>query len=282
MPGGDRLLLARPDADSPQTRLIRGVHEIFTRTLSGSLSAFLQADIGAALSELSFLEAAEYRGMLSSPGCFLSFQLDPRPETMILSFDPPSVFSLLELLLGGSGATHPEARVLTEIEWSLLEEVVRVLARALGEAWKTFHAVEFNVRSLESDPALLPFPDDGTALARLTFSLRFGETSSFFDIVVPRTLFEKDLPPESTGGGAEHNLALLADAKVDVEVLLDGPTMLFQELAQVHPGQVIGFDFPLRKPVRAVVNGAISIPCVIVSAGGKRAFQVEELPDSSR
>jgi flagellar motor switch protein FliM len=278
MPGGDRLLLARPDAESPQTRLIRGVHEIFARNLAGSLSAFLQADIGVVLEALSSQTAGEYRATLAAPGCFLSFQLDPRPETMILSFDPPSVFSLLELLLGGSGATLPEARVLTEIEWSLLEEVVRVLARALGEAWKTFHAVEFNVQSLESDPALLPFPEDSAALLRLTFSLRFGDTAGSFDIAVPRTLFEKDLPPEDNRGDAQNNLALLGEAKVDVEVLLDGPTMLFQELAQVYPGQVIGFDYPLRKPVRAVVNGAVSIPCVIVSAGGKRAFQVEELP----
>jgi len=274
------LLLVRNDSDSPQNRVIRSVHETFARNLAGALSTFLQAEIGVALDSVSFTTAGDYRRTVEAPGCFVSFRLDPRPEQMILAFDPVSVFGLLELLLGGSGSTRAEARVLTEIEWGLLEEVVRILVRSLGESWKAFHSVEFHVLKLESDPDLLPFPDAVLPMVQLAFALRFNELEGSFQIAVPRTLFEQERSNEGqpAAGDAENNLKLLGEAVVEVEVLLDGPTMVFQELANVHPGKVIGFDYPLKKPVRAVVNGSVSIPCVIVSAGGKRAFQVEELP----
>ena len=276
------MLLARPDSETPQYRLLKSLHETFARTAGTALATFLQAEISAALEGISFAGPADFLGSLTAPGCFVRFELHPRPEQAILSLDCVTVFSLLELLLGGSGSQCPEPRVLTDIEWSLLEEVVRLLVRPLGESWKAFHPVEFNVQSLESDPAVLSFPAAASQLLVLRFTLRFGEQSGAFQIAVPHSFFElegetaQEQPAEA--GEVQRNLALLGDAQVDVEVVLDGPTMLFQDLAGVAPGEVIRFDYPLEKPVRAVVNREISFPCLIVSAGRKRAFQVEDLP----
>ncbi len=82
---------------------------------------------------------------------------------MILHLDCATALLMLEMLLGGKGILEPEPRELTEIEWSLLEEVIRVMVRALGEAWRVFHAVDFEVESLGSDPAFLNLPDTGAA-----------------------------------------------------------------------------------------------------------------------
>lgn len=271
------------DSESPQQRALRGVHETFATTLAGSLSAFLQAEIGITLDVVSFSSAGDFRKTLQAPACLISFQLEPRPEWAVLSFNSAAVFGLLELLLGGrSGPAPAEARSLTEIEWSLLEEVVRVLAAALGESWKTFHAVEFKVQSLESDPAMLPPSDVALRLVRLVFRLQLGEQSGSFEIAVPQTFFdavERIEAPEIEQPTAEiqRNLALLDEARVELEVILDGPTMVFEEIANLTAGHVVQFDYPLHKPLRAVVNGTISIPCQIVSAGRKRALQVQDV-----
>ena len=203
----------------------------------------------------------------------------------MISLDCSTVFSLLELLLGGkSGSSPTETRSLTEIEWSLLEEVVRVMVTSLGECWKPYHAVEFKVQTLESDPDLLPLSDPSMRLLQLNFTLRLGEAAGGFQIGVPQTFFEveggaTEKPgPEPAGQDIERNFALLGDANVELEVMLDGPTMKFQELANLSAGQVVQFDFPLQKPLLAVVNGAVSLPCHIVTAGRKRALQVEKLP----
>jgi len=263
--------------------LLRSVHETFARTLATSLSTFLQGEVGTELDGISFVSAGDFQQSLTTPGCVILFDLEPRSEWAALSLDPVSVFALLELLLGGSsGAKAAEPRSLTEIEWSLLEEVVRVLVRQLGEAWKMVHPVEFKVRALESDPALLPPRDANSQLLRLTFALRLGELAGSFQIAVPQSFFEIEAaaaaPEPRQTADVERNAALLEEATVELEVVLDGPTMLFQELARVGPGQVIRFDYPLQRPVRAVVNRTISFPCQILSAGRKRAFQVEDLP----
>jgi flagellar motor switch protein FliM len=269
-------------SESPQQRQLRGVHETFATSLAESLSAFLQAEIGIALEAVSFTSAGDFKQTLQAPACLISFHLEPRPEWAVLSFNSAAVFGLLELLLGGQSGTAPsEPRTLTEIEWSLLEEVVRVLAAALGESWKTFHAVEFKVQALDSDPAMLAPSEATLRMVQLSFRLQIGEQSGSFEIAVPQTFFDVveqlEAPVlEHPIAGMERNLALLGEAKVELEIILDGPTMVFEELANLSPGQVVQFDFPIQSPLRAVVNGTVSIPCQIVSSGRKRAFQVED------
>ncbi len=267
-----------------QERLLRGAHENFAEMLSSSLSAFLQSEISARLETVAFLSEGEFRQSLQAPSAVIRFLLEPRAEHAILYLDCPTVFSLLELLLGGSlGSELDQNRALTEIEWTLLEEVVRVMVGSLGQAWKAFHAVEFKVLALESDPELLPV-SPALPTVQLGFSLRLGEQDASFQVAVPQTFFETAPQPSDviedglTAEETQRNLNLLAEAKVQLEVLLEGPTMELRDIAELKIGQVVRFDYALQKPLRAMVNDTVSIPCQVVSAGRKRAFQIEQLP----
>ena len=281
------LALGRQDAGGPQLKLLRSIHEAFARDLSTGLSTFLQSEIVANLGEIGFLEAAEFRNALPSPSCLITLKLFPRQERMILHLPSSTVFGLLELLLGGTGTSLPEAsRELTEIEWSLLEEVVRVLVRALGGAWQPVVAVEFEVESLSADPAALPFPDPALALVRVEFILQWGEQTGSFELAVSRALFEAVGPSdaqeapiaEPDPADFNRNIALLENAQVELEVRLQGPTLAVNEILALRAGQVITFDYSLQKSLHGLVNGDLAIMGHIVGAGRKRAFQVEQLP----
>lgn len=277
--------LGRQDVAGPELKLLRSVHEAFVREFSTSLSSFLQAEIVASLGEISFIEAADFRNALSSPSCLIMLKLFPRQERMVLHFGSSTVLGLLELLLGGTGSDPLAAsRELTEIEWSLLEEVVRVLVRALGEAWQPIAPVEFVVESLGSDPAALLFPDPAPALVRVGFTLQWGQQTGNFELVVPRALFETTGPadgqpmastPEPDQANLKRNLDFLENAQVELEVRLQGPTLAITEILALAAGQVITFDYSLQKSIHGLVNGDLTIMGHIVSAGRKRAFQVE-------
>ncbi len=281
--------LGQPDTTSPRYRMLQGVHESFARSLETALSTFLQSEIRTALDQMSFLTAGEFQKGLRAPACLIRMRLLPREDCVLVHLTPPVVFGLLEMLLGGSGGTgEKESRALTEIEWSLLEEVVRVMVRALGEAWQPFHAVEFKVESLESDPAMLPANDPGQALVLVRIALGFAGESGEVSIAVPQEFFDSAAPamtmkeapqiapPEED---VQRNLRLLEDAAVDLEVTLDGPTMEFRELMALKAGQVVRFNYPLGKPVQALVNGSLAISGHVVSSRRKRAFQIEQMPN---
>ena len=218
------------------------------------------------------------------------FRLHPRDERMYLHLSCATVFALLECLLGGKGGAEPAApRNLTEIEWSLLEEIVRVMVRPLGEAWKAFATVEFEVESLVSEPGLLPENDPnqrpGQPLIRVAFELRYGEQSGLLEIAAPQTFFDgsgtladDQEAEQAVEPGMRQKLTLLDEVSISLEVTLDGPRLAVADLMSLKPGQVIKLDHPLDRPVHGVVNGALSMEGTVVSARGKRAFQVVTLP----
>ena len=288
--GARQFEVGQPNTTSPRFRTLRAVHERFAPSLATALSAFLRSDFQVTLQDLSVQTSGGFLSALPSPTCLMVFRLHPRDERMYLHLNCSTVFALLELLLGGKSGTQPATlRNLTEIEWSLLEEIVRVMLRPLGEAWELFATVEFEVESLVSEPSLLSPSDQGrpvnTPLIRLAFDLRCGEHSGLLEIAVPQGFFdgagnsqEQKGSPEALEPDTRQKLALLDHAGVSLEVRLDGPLLAVADLMNLKPGQVIRLDHPLERPLRGVVNGALSMEGAVVNSGKKRAFQIARLP----
>jgi flagellar motor switch protein FliM len=281
---GRKLDLGQQDS-TPQFRKLRSVHENFAKSLSNVLSTFLQCEIQANLAGMNVTTAGDFQKNLPNPSCLIKLRLHPEQERMTLYLDAATVLTLLDLLLGGSGQPLAEPRELTEIEWSLLEEISRVMMRCLGESWQPIKAVEFVVESLNSDPSLTPCPEPALSVLRIAFDLQLAEQSGHFELAVPRSFFDATEPARESQELAveapsqldmERNARLLEDAEVELEVLLEGTHLSFGELRALRQGQVVRFDRGLNEPLRGVVNGDLSVIGHVLSAGRKRAFQVEE------
>jgi flagellar motor switch protein FliM len=277
---------SRPTNAGRQARLMKSANEAFARGLESALSGCLQAEISAELKKIGLSTAADFRKELPNPTCLIVLRLHPRTDRMVLHLEGSTALMMLELLLGGKEQSTPAARELTEIEWSLLEEVIRVMVLALGDAWRAFHAVEFEVESLGSDPTFLNLPETGDALATLSFGLRLGEGAGSFTLALPQAFFElpveiaptQELAIIPLQADLDRNFELLEEAKVNLEVTLQGPAMAFEDLLGLKSGQVLTFDYPIDKPLRATVNGAAAMTGHIVGGRQKRAFQIERLP----
>jgi len=288
--GAKQFEIGQPDSASPRIRTLHAVHERFAPSLATALSAFLRSDFQVSFEELSIQTSGGFQAALPNPTCLMVFRLHPRDERMYLHMNCATVFGLLELLLGGKCGPEPAAsRNLTEIEWSLLEEIVRVMVRPLGEAWQAFATVEFEVESLVSEPGLVaqndPAQPANQPLIRLAFHLQCGEHSGVLEIAAPQSFFdasgaapEHKTPGDALEPDARQKLALLAEAGVSLEVRLDGPLLPVADLMNLTPGQVIKLDHPLDQPLRGVINGALSMEGAVVSSGKKRAFHIATLP----
>src|ERR1700731_3749731 len=158
--GAKQFEVGQPDSTSPRFRTLQAAHERYAAGLATALSAFLRSDFQVSFADLSVQTSGGFQAALPSPTCLMVFRLHPRAARMYLHLKCATVFGLLELLLGGKCGPDPAAdRNLTEIEWSLLEEIVRVMVRPLGEAWQLYATVEFEVESLVSEPGLLAESD---------------------------------------------------------------------------------------------------------------------------
>lgn len=277
--------LGHQETSAPQFRMLQSIHEAFGRSLSNALSAFLQSEIQAKLAGTRLSTAGDFQKALPNPSCLIVLRLHPGSETIMLYLESATALTLLDLLLGGSGMPASAPRELTEIEWSLLEEISRVILRSLGESWQIIKSVEFVVESMGSDPGLMACPEPARSVVRVSFEIQLAGQLGHFEIAVPRSFFDAattaHIPQEIVEDVAskldiERNARLLEDAEVELEVRLEGPRLSFGDFLELQQGQVVKFEHALHAPVRAVVNGNPSLIGHILSAGRKRAFQVGE------
>ncbi len=122
--------LSHQETSTPHFRMLQSIHEAFARSLSNVLSTFLQSEIQAKLAGIRLTTAGDFRKAVPNPSCLIVLRLHPGSETMMLYLESATVLTLLDLLLGGTGTPASAPRELTEIEWSLLEEISRVILRS--------------------------------------------------------------------------------------------------------------------------------------------------------
>ena len=275
--------LSHQESSTPHFRMIQSIHESFARSLSTALSTFLQSEIQVKLAGIRLTTAAEFRKAVPNPSCLIVLRLHPGPETMMLYLESATALALLDLFLGGSGMPASTPRELTEIEWSLLEEISRAILRSLGETWQIMKPVEFVVESMGSDPGLIACPDASRSDLRVSFELQMADQLGHFEIAVPSSFFapatSAHVPQEiakdvASKAEIDRNARLLEDAEVELEVRLEGPRLSFRDFLALQQGQVVKFDHALNAPVRAVVNGDPSLVGHNLCTGRKSSFQV--------
>jgi flagellar motor switch protein FliM len=271
---------AKETLPPPVARLIDPAHAVFAQGLSTNLSALLRTSVSAEPGRLESLLFDVWRNRTARPTCIVSLKTRPGSRPVILLLAPSVILPALELLLGAkSDPAEAAARPLTDLEWNLLEEIVRVIARELGEAWQPFGTMEFELHTLNSDPSLVEDFERTDAVLSIPFELAVGSHRGSLEVVVPASFFA--VPAEAPRAAAVNPanqariLELIADAPVDVEIVLHGQDASLRDLADLEPGQVLTFERALDTPLIGIVNGEPTLRGQISAAGKKRGFLVE-------
>jgi flagellar motor switch protein FliM len=279
----------RPDRIAKdQLRAIHLLHENFGRNLASSLSAYLRAYVLVNLVSVEQLSFSEFTQCLPSPTSAVALGLAPYDGSAVLELNPSLVFPVLEMLLGGSGKTAIKiTREVTEIEQMILESLLRFILHDLRTSWEVVAKMEFSIESHETEPQLLQILAPSEAVVAISMEIRIGEISGMMNIGIPsivvkmlRNKFDQQWTVRKTEAtGVEHArfLDLLRPALVHVDTRLEGQTLKVQELLDLKEGDLLVFDHPLAKPFDVSLNGNRKYRGEVVSAGRKRAVEIQEL-----
>jgi flagellar motor switch protein FliM len=279
----------RPDRIAKsQLRAIHLLHDNFVRNLVSSLSAYLRTYLIVNLVSVEQLSYAEFLECLPSPTCIVSLGMKPYDGNAVLELNSSLIFPILEILLGGNGKTSTTIqREITEIEQNLLDGLFRIILRDLKEAWKGVTNIEFNIDSLETEPQFLQILAPSEAVVAIAIEIRMGETIGMMNIALPsiiikmmRQKFDQQWSvrkTQSTSNEQVRILDLIRPAIVSAQVLLDGPTLLLEDMMKLEEGDVLTFDYSVDKPLDLLINGKLKFHGQIATVGQKLGFVVDEV-----
>ena len=173
-----------------ELRRLRILHEDFIRYLSARLSLMLRMDCAMKMSKLETQTFERFSEALPNPTHLCLFKVEPLSGVGVLDINPRLAITFVDRLLGGKGHSVQAERYLTEIEITLLEDLLKVVIEEWCDQWKDEQEVHPSIVGHENNGRFLQTsPRDAVVLA-LAIECSFGDCSEALQIGVPYYMIE--------------------------------------------------------------------------------------------
>lgn len=249
-----------------ELRRLRLVHEDFIRYLSARLSLHLRMEFGIKMSKLTTVTYAKFTESLANPSHLSLFKIEPLLGVGILEISPRLALTIADRLLGGRGNSVKAERYLTEIEVSLLEDVVVILLEEWCGQWKLEKELRPLLIGHENNGRFLQTsPKDAVVLA-LSLEVTFGDCTEQIQLGVPYYLIEpvvKKLQNSRQKDSAIAPVEKRAEWQPAYDRILlpvraewSGLDLTLREITCLRVGDVIEMPASLFNETRVLLNGS--------------------------
>ena len=264
-------------------RTLTALHEKLAVNVATSLEAYLGASLTMKLLSLEQLTLQDYITDLA-PTCYLlPCALNVMENNFLMEVDLPLIYPMIDLLLGGTGATSEEVRELTEIDEEVMQSVSNLIVQQVERSWRTLNLSLTPGHCIR--PALMSqvFPVN-EKLVLLSFEMEVAQVIGRVKIMLP-TSFVGYLLRHLKAAQSKKRLNLrnfpspsLRDRILECNFLLSVDVthmrVLVKDLIDLHPGVILKMKFPVMNPGRITVEDVDIFDAAPVRNGVMKAAQL--------
>ncbi len=263
----------RPDKFAKdQLRTLEIIHENFSRLMNNFLSGYLRTFVEVEVLSVQSLIYNEFSNSISNP-CILGIvDFAPLDGQIIIDVATDMAYTMIERILGGSGIQQgkKEHRSLTEIELTLLKNILVKFINLLKEPWGNIIEIKPKLERIETNSQFAQIVSPSESIALITLSLKIGETEGMVNICIPHVVIEPILASLSsrlwfsTSGKKEisevEKKALeknISKSKVSINAVIGRSVITVGELLTLRPGDVVILDKLVEDPFELYVGNEL-------------------------
>lgn len=168
-----------------ELRRLRILHEDFARYLSARLSLFMRTEFSVRLAELVTISYESFTEALPGPTHVCLFKIEPLTGIGVCDVNPKLALAVVDRLLGGRGIPPADGRQLTEIETTLLDDVVVLVLEEWCGQWQAGQDLRPLIISHESSGRYLQTSPRDAVVLDLSLEVTFGDCVEKIRIGVP-------------------------------------------------------------------------------------------------
>lgn len=231
------------------------IFDRLVRILSTSLRNFTSDNIEIAIESVASVRFGDYLGGIALPAMLGLFRAEQWNNYGLATVDSNLIYSIVDVLLGGRRGTAPmrvEGRPYTTIETSLVERMLEIVLRDLGQAFEPLSAVDFVFERIETNPrfASVARPTNAAVVVRMRVDME--ERGGRLEILLPyatiepiRELLLQRFMGEKFGRDTiweQHLSNEIYRTRLSVEAVLDEQVMTLADVMKFKVGQTILFN----------------------------------------
>ncbi|MGQ9646408.1 MAG: flagellar motor switch protein FliM [Thermodesulfobacteriota bacterium] len=268
------------------------INDHFTRSFRNTLSSTLRRNVDFHPKGVEVKRFGEFIRPLPLPSGLYLFRMEPFRGHSLLVLESKLVFTLIDILFGGSGKTPSqiEGKEFTAIESRLIQKIAMIVFNDLEKAWNKVHPVKIHPVRMEINPQYVRIasPDDLALI--LPFEVNLEAFAGMMTLCIPYSTIEpikgklcseyQNEQPEVDRGWGEKLFDCLKGAEVEVRVELGRCRIMVYELLRLKVGDVLPLEKDIMEPLVVSIQG---VPKFLGKAGvygNNQAVQLEGKIDS--
>lgn len=277
-----------------QLKIIDSVYQNYARRLASYLSGVLRVYCEASVLQIEEHKYYEFNNALADSVLIANItnsypeEENMSDQTLLMEISKTISFSIIDRMLGGSGDGYNYDRDYTEIELSILENLLKQVIALMKEPWSGYFNIEPHLERIETNSRLIQAMDaDETAIV-IIVDLKINQLEGTINICMPGNslvaildqMHEKDhrrsLKDETSVDERERKSIMLSVEKGDLQVqaLLGKTVLSLADILTLHVGDVIELNQNVDSPITLTVEGAPWFTGVLGVKKRKKAVKI--------
>jgi flagellar motor switch protein FliM len=252
-----------------QLRTLQAVHENFAESLSSYLISRLQTTVNISVASIDQLFYSEYVLSIGNPSCLYVFKIVESDALAVLELNPQLVLSFVSRLLGGPVGEEKKARLLTQIEQTIIKGIVQKAISNLQKSWKTIAPLTFQIERYETEGEFVQVAPTSEIVLLVSLQVIIGDQKFMMSICFPTFALEDELSKlnmQTFASGiplsnmrknnSEQMLKRISQTKVPVTAVFGHATLSVKELLELQVSDVIKTNISVNSNVEIEIGGA--------------------------
>lgn len=243
---------ARPSKFSKDhLRTLVFVFEHYARLLSTNLPIYLRRNVQVEVMHAEAATFQEFSNSLSNPVLLGVVNFAPLEGTIIIEMASSLGYTIVDLMLGGSGVPLDKPREFTEIELSIIERIMVVCTNLLIEPWANVQAINPTLERIETNSQFAQFVSPNEMTSIVTMNIKVGDVEEVMNICIPFPVVEPVIDKINTKywystseikdddrfrGFIEDNIY---KAKIPVRAIMGRSAISVNDFIHLQPGDII-------------------------------------------
>ncbi len=277
----------RPDKFSKdQIRTIQMIHETFARLSATSLSAQLRTLCSLHVWCVDQLTFEEFIRSIPNPTTLSVINMDPLKGSAIMEINPSIAFSIIDRVFGGDGSPINTNRELTDIELSVMENIIVRILNNLRESWSTVIDLKPRLGNIETNPQFAQIVPPNDMVVLVGFDIKVGNVESKMNLLFPYITIEPIIHKLSAQywyssirkGEVSNETSAIQSLKANSEVFIETDQISLKNISQLRKNSLIKLP-DYHKGEAFLLSGGkpvLSLKKPEKTKGNKMIFSIED------
>lgn len=244
-----------------QIRSLTRIHENFARLLTTFFSAQLRTYVQITVASVDQIPFEEFVRSIPNMTLINVFEVPPLDGNILMEINPNIAYSMLDRLMGGTGASHSNVDNLTEIETKIMTNLFERSFDNLREAWENIVEIDPMLIELEVNPQFLQMISPNETVVVISLNTIIGETTGMINICLPHVVLEPIVPnlsvrywmqtntKEMSPGQIQTLEKRVKQAELPVVAELGTTTISVEDFLMMNMGDVLELDQKITNPL---------------------------------